>query len=132
MTGQSQIDIERPSSVVVDEQLIRDDDASDPTLQPSSFAAEPSVLAPEIIEALREVPSYGLGPDEVKAYRFLISSDNGRRLTSFLRLPKTLRRDWLLMEIKASHANLPVQLFMHVLQGLSQDCFRSYHMTRSV
>jgi hypothetical protein len=61
----------------------------------------PMLQASEIFEALREIPNYGLGPDEVKAYRIL-SNDNGRRLTSLLRLPKNIRKNWLLMEIKAS------------------------------
>jgi hypothetical protein len=57
-----------------------------------------------MFDALQEIPSYGLGPEEVKAYRIL-SSDNGRRLRSLLRLPKDLRKDLLVMEIKAADAN---------------------------
>jgi hypothetical protein len=57
-----------------------------------------------MFDALQEIPSYGLGPEEVKAYTIL-SSDNGRRLRSLLRLPKDLRKDWSLMEIKAADAN---------------------------
>jgi hypothetical protein len=70
----------------------------------------------------------------LKAYRILIcSDDDGRRLRSFLRLPKDLRKDWLLMEIKTSDANF----FLTALasdanwsnnsfccaSGPSQDCF---------
>jgi hypothetical protein len=105
LTGQIQVDNARPPAVVFDEQLIvRDDDSSNPMLQPSSFAEFASVQALlEMFEALQEIPSYGLGPDEVKAYRVL-NSDNGRRLRSLLRLPKDMKKNWLLMEIKASYA----------------------------
>jgi hypothetical protein len=108
LTRQIQMDRERPSADVVEEQLItRDDDSSSPTLQPSSFAEVASVQTLlEMFEALRDIPSYGLGPDEVKAYRILTSSDDdGRRLTFLSRLPKDLRKDWLLMEIEATDAN---------------------------
>jgi hypothetical protein len=108
LTRQIQMDHERPSADVVEEQLItRDDDSSSPTLQPSSFAEVASVQTLlEMFEALRDIPSYGLGPDEVKAYRILTSSDDdGRRLTFLSRLPKDLRKDWLLMEIEATDAN---------------------------
>jgi hypothetical protein len=105
LTGQIHVDNERPPAVAVDEQLIvRDDDSSNPMLRPSCFAELASAQAlQEMFEALQEIPSYGLGPDEVKAYRIL-NSDNGRRLRSLLRLPKDMRKDWLLMEIKASDA----------------------------
>jgi hypothetical protein len=98
LTGQIQIADERPPAVVADKQLIiRDDDSSNLMLQPSSFAELASVQALlEMFEALQEIPSYALaGPDEVKAYRIL-NCDNGRRLRSLLRLPKDLRKDWLL------------------------------------
>jgi hypothetical protein len=99
-TGQRQEDIEKPPPVIVDEQLIiEDDDDSNPT-KLASFA-EPSVQASEIFEAFQEIPSYGLDHDELKVYRIL-SRDNCRRFRSLLRLPKNLRKDWLLMEIKAS------------------------------
>ncbi|CAL5091832.1 unnamed protein product [Urochloa decumbens] len=97
LTGQSQVDIKRSPSVVVDVQPKGDGDASDPTLQPFSSALQAS----EIFEALQEIPSYGLGPDEVKAYRIL-SHNNGCRMISLLRLPKSLRKNWLLIEIKAN------------------------------
>jgi hypothetical protein len=99
------VDDERPPAVVVDEQLIvRDNNSSNPMLQPSSFAELASVQAlQEMFEALQEIPSYGLGTDKVKAYRIL-NSDNGHRLRSLLRLPKDMRKDWLLMQIKASYA----------------------------
>ncbi|CAL5091829.1 unnamed protein product [Urochloa decumbens] len=91
LTGQSQVDIERSPSVVVGVQPKGGGDASNQTVQAS-----------DIFEALQEIPSYGLlGPDEVKAYRILWSN-NGCRLRSLLRLPKSIRKDWLLIEIKDS------------------------------
>ena len=69
-------------------------------LEPSSSFAEPSEQASEFLEAFLEISRYGLDGDELlKAYRIL-SHDNGRRFRSLLRLPKDLRKDWLLMEIK--------------------------------
>ncbi|KAG2556128.1 hypothetical protein PVAP13_8NG061904 [Panicum virgatum] len=60
--------------------------------------------ASEIFEALEEIPSYGLDRDEMlKAYGIL-GHDKGRRFRSFLRLPLSSRKDWLLMEIRASKA----------------------------
>ena len=57
--------------------------------------------ASEIFEAFQEIPSYGLDHDEVKVY-IILSRDNCRRFKSLLRLLTNLRKDWLLMEIKAS------------------------------
>jgi len=58
----------------------------------------------EILAAFREIPSYGLAHgDMLKAY-LILSGDNGCRVRSLLRLPKNLRKDWLLMEIKADDA----------------------------
>ncbi|KAL6600292.1 hypothetical protein ACP70R_045092 [Stipagrostis hirtigluma subsp. patula] len=55
-----------------------------------------------ILAALEEIP--GLPRDDMlKAYSIL-SLDNGRRLIALLGLPVSLRKDWLLMEIKASEA----------------------------
>jgi hypothetical protein len=95
--------VERPPvAVVVDEQpLLGENDARNPTLEPSSSFAEPSEQASEFLEAFLEISRYGLDGDELKAYRIL-SHDNGRRFRSLLRLPENLRKDWLLMEIKAS------------------------------
>ncbi|XP_034569733.1 uncharacterized protein [Setaria viridis] len=96
--GQSQIDIER--SLV----QVRDDDASKSMLQSScKLSTEPAVQASEILAALQEIPSYGLDHDDMlkAAYRIL-SHGNGHRFRSLLSLPRNLRKDWLLMEIKAS------------------------------
>ena len=52
--------------------------------------------------ALEEIP--GLARDYMlKAYSILCNG-NGRRLKNLLGLPMHLRKDWLLMEIKASEA----------------------------
>jgi hypothetical protein len=64
---------------------------------------EPSDQASEIFEALLQISRYGLDGDELKAYSILVQ-DNGRLFRSLLRLPKNMRKDWLLMEIKASQA----------------------------
>jgi len=99
-TGQRQEDIERPPPVIVDEQLKREDDDGSNSTKLASFA-ESSGQASEIFEAFQEIPRYGLDHDELKVYRIL-NHDNCRRFRSLLRLPKNLRKDWLLMEIKAS------------------------------
>jgi hypothetical protein len=69
-----------------------------------STRTEPAAQASEILAAFQEIPSYGLARDDMlKAYAIL-SSDNGCRVRSLLRLPMKLRKDWLLMEIKADGA----------------------------
>jgi hypothetical protein len=56
-----------------------------------------------ILAALQEIP--GLDRDDMmKAYRILTHDDSGRRLRSLMGLPMDLRKDWVLMEIKASEA----------------------------
>ncbi|RCV37306.1 hypothetical protein SETIT_8G052100v2 [Setaria italica] len=91
----SQMDIEK----------LRAYDSRNSMLQSSckSFA-KPAVEASEILAALQDIPSYGLDRDDMlKAYSIL-SNDNGLRLRSLLGLPLNLRKDWLLMEIKAGDA----------------------------
>ena len=57
-----------------------------------------------ILAALQEIPNYGMDRDDMlKAYSIL-SCDNGWRFRYLLGLPKNLRKDWLLMEIKATKA----------------------------
>lgn len=57
----------------------------------------------EIFAALEEIPE--LFRDDLLRAHSLLCSDNGdRRFKSLLRLPMTLRKPWLLMEIKASEA----------------------------
>ncbi|CAN6374374.1 unnamed protein product [Urochloa humidicola] len=93
-TGQSRI--ESPPN-------LRDNDANNTAMQSScQTSAEPAVEAAEILAAHQELPSYGLDRDDLlKAYRILSQGD-GHRFRSLSMLPKNLRKDWLLMEIKAS------------------------------
>ncbi|CAL4994945.1 unnamed protein product [Urochloa decumbens] len=63
---------------------------------------EPVVQASEILTALQEIPSYGLDRDDMlKATCRILCHGNGRRFKTLLSLPPNLRKDWLLMEIKA-------------------------------
>jgi hypothetical protein len=61
--------------------------------------------ASAILAPLQEIPiNYGMDHDDMlKAYSIL-SRDNGWRFRYLLGLPKNLRKDWLLMEIKATKA----------------------------
>lgn len=71
-----------------------------------SKRTEPAVQAyDEILAAFPEIPSYGLARDDIlKAYAIL-SSGNGHRVRSlFKTIPKNMRKDWLLMEIKLDDA----------------------------
>ncbi|CAO2147935.1 unnamed protein product [Urochloa humidicola] len=56
-----------------------------------------------ILAALQEVPSLAR-EDVLKAYSILSHDSNGRRFRSLLGLPLSMRKDWLLMEIKTSEA----------------------------
>ncbi|CAL4994947.1 unnamed protein product [Urochloa decumbens] len=95
--AQSKVDAERS--------LVGDDDAGNSILLKSSCmsSGEPAVQASEMLAALQEIPSYGLGRDDMlkAAYRILCHG-NGRGFGTLLSLPPNLRKDWLLMEIKAS------------------------------
>ncbi|CAD6254443.1 unnamed protein product [Miscanthus lutarioriparius] len=56
-----------------------------------------------ILAVLQEIP--GLDRDDMmKAYRSLPHDDSGRRFRSLMGLPMDLRKDWVLMEVKASEA----------------------------
>ncbi|TVU26642.1 hypothetical protein EJB05_29196, partial [Eragrostis curvula] len=67
---------------------------------------DPAMQVSEVLMVFQEIPSYGLAHDDtLKAYSIL-SHDNGRRFKTLLKLPKSLRKDWLLMEIKASEARV--------------------------
>ncbi|RLM69972.1 hypothetical protein C2845_PM17G12390 [Panicum miliaceum] len=89
-----------PSPVVADE--MQTDDAGGSEERPSCRSpAEAATQLPAISAALQEIPSYGMDRDDMlKAYNIL-SQDNGRRLGSLLGIPKDLRKDWLLMQIKS-------------------------------
>ncbi|CAL4995034.1 unnamed protein product [Urochloa decumbens] len=91
-----------PSSpvAVIDETLINE--AGNSAGSSSKLTLEPAMQESAFMAAFLEIPRYGLERDNMlKAYGIL-SDDNGRRFRSLLRLPKNLRKDWLLMEIKAS------------------------------
>nr|TKV99707.1 hypothetical protein SEVIR_8G061050v2 [Setaria viridis] len=69
-------------------------------MQASKAAASPEAT---ILTALEEIP--GLDPDDMlKAYRILSYDDSGRRFRSLMRLPMSLRKDFVLLEIKGSEA----------------------------
>ena len=53
--------------------------------------------------ALQEIPRLDRD-DMLKAYRILTHDDSGRRFRSLMGLPMDLRKDCVLMEIKASEA----------------------------
>ncbi|CAN6380746.1 unnamed protein product [Urochloa humidicola] len=102
-TGQSHI--EKPQMAIVDEQVGEDYDANNLALQSSCQpSAEPTVQASEILAALQEIPTYGLDDDMLKAAHRFLSHGNGHRFRCLLRQMTNLRKDWLLMEIKASEA----------------------------
>ncbi|KAJ1256507.1 hypothetical protein BS78_K012200 [Paspalum vaginatum] len=90
-----------PSLVVaVDEPV--PNEAGDSARSSSSKFSEPAALqVSAFLEAFQEIQSYGLDRDDMlKAYSIL-SQDNSRWFICLLGLPKNLRKDWLLMEIKA-------------------------------
>ncbi|TVU26639.1 hypothetical protein EJB05_29193, partial [Eragrostis curvula] len=78
---------------------------NDISIQESRKAVvDAAMKASEVLEVFQEIPSYGFNHDDVlKAIRIL-SHDSGRRFKSLLELPKSMRKDWLFMEIKASEA----------------------------
>ncbi|CAL4982150.1 unnamed protein product [Urochloa decumbens] len=93
-----------PSSpiVVIDEPQAND--AGSLALSSSKSSAKASIMQLSVVlAAFLEIQSYGLDQDDIlKAYTIL--SHDGRRLKSFLGLPNNLRKDWLLVEIKATEA----------------------------
>ncbi|CAN6374480.1 unnamed protein product [Urochloa humidicola] len=65
-----------------------------------STAASPEAM---ILAALEEIP--GLNRDDLlKAYRILSHDGSGRRFRSLMGLPTHLRKDCVLLEIRASEA----------------------------
>ncbi|TVU00907.1 hypothetical protein EJB05_53638, partial [Eragrostis curvula] len=63
-------------------------------------AVDAAMQLSEILATFQEIPNYH---DVLKAINIL-SHGQGRRIKALLELPISLRRDWLLMEIKASEA----------------------------
>ncbi|TVT99927.1 hypothetical protein EJB05_54668, partial [Eragrostis curvula] len=67
-------------------------------------SVDSAMQASDVLALFQEIPTYGLAEDDVvKAYSIL-SHDNGHRFKALSELPISLRKDWLLMEIKASEA----------------------------
>ncbi|CAL4982226.1 unnamed protein product [Urochloa decumbens] len=86
-------DSEPPPLVIANQQLT---DAN----SSNSNAASPEET---ILAVLHDIS--GLDREEMlRAYSILIHDQNGRRLRALVALPMTLRKDWLLMEIKTSEA----------------------------
>ncbi|KAL6653275.1 hypothetical protein ACP70R_008853 [Stipagrostis hirtigluma subsp. patula] len=101
-----------PPLVANVKQKLRHNDRNPPLMQSSwmpsmkPMEASTKVLAsPEetILATLEEIPGLAL-EDMLKAYSLLGHDRNGRRFRSLLGLPLSLRKAWLLMEIKASEA----------------------------
>ncbi|KAJ1262069.1 hypothetical protein BS78_09G079100 [Paspalum vaginatum] len=92
-----------PSSpgVAVDEPAGNDVGDSAPSSSINK-SAEPDLQGSAILEAFQDIPSYDFDRDDMLKAYIILSQDNGRRLTSLVRLPKNLRKDWLSMEIKAT------------------------------
>ncbi|CAO2145759.1 unnamed protein product [Urochloa humidicola] len=91
-----------PSSPIVVIEEVLTNDAGNSAWSSCKLSDEPALQGSEFLEAFLEISRYGFNRDYIlKAYSIL-SDDNGRRFRSLLGLPKNLRKDWLLMEIKAS------------------------------
>lgn len=71
---------------------------------PSKMPIDPAVQGSEILAVFHEIPSYGFAHGDVLKAISILSSDTGRRFKTLLKLPMSMRKDWLLMEIKASEA----------------------------
>ncbi|CAL4989305.1 unnamed protein product [Urochloa decumbens] len=83
-----------PPPLVITNQQLTDANSS------NSNAASPEET---ILAVLHDIS--GLDREEMlRAYSILIHDQNGRRLRALVALPMTLRKDWLLMEIKTSEA----------------------------
>ncbi|KAJ1274671.1 hypothetical protein BS78_05G079600 [Paspalum vaginatum] len=90
-----------PSPAVAVDELMPNE-AGDSARSSSTKSSEPAAMqVSAFLAAFQEIQSYGLDRDDMlKAYSIL-SQDGSRRFISLLGLPKNLRKDWLLMEIKA-------------------------------
>ncbi|CAL4994944.1 unnamed protein product [Urochloa decumbens] len=82
------------------ESKISDDDTSNVMLQSScKLSEEPVEQESEILAALQEILDRD---DMLKAIYRILCHGNDRRLGTLLSLQKNMRKDWLLMEMKAS------------------------------
>ncbi|TVU26629.1 hypothetical protein EJB05_29183, partial [Eragrostis curvula] len=69
-----------------------------------NLSIDPAMQASKILTVFQQTICYGLAHHDIlKAYNFL-SHDNGRRFKALSELPISLRKEWLLMEIKAGEA----------------------------
>ncbi|TVT97293.1 hypothetical protein EJB05_57469, partial [Eragrostis curvula] len=99
--------IERP--VIVDELQTEDASSNNTELSSSSISSIKPVQAlkaasPAVIFAALEQIAGLADEDLLKAYRILCHDSNGRRFESLLGLPMSLRKQWVLLEIKATEA----------------------------
>ncbi|CAN6374478.1 unnamed protein product [Urochloa humidicola] len=74
-------------------------ESSDAALQPSNTASPKAM----ILATLEEIPGLDRN-DMLKAYRILSHDDSDRRFRSLMGLPMNLRKNCVLLEIKASEA----------------------------
>ncbi|CAL4995036.1 unnamed protein product [Urochloa decumbens] len=108
-TSKAAADMETAMVNLKKEQLIITDGCSNSVRRQSSTIspAVPNVAFPvaAILLALQDIPGLAR-EDMLKAYSILVhdSNSNGCRLRALLALRMSLRKDWLLMEIKASEA----------------------------
>ncbi|KAJ1256506.1 hypothetical protein BS78_K012100 [Paspalum vaginatum] len=63
---------------------------------------EPGLQLSAILAVFQEMASYGLDRDDMLKACSILRQNDGRRFRSLLRVPKNLRKDWLLMEINAT------------------------------
>lgn len=64
------------------------------------------MLLSEVLMVFQEISSYGLASDDALKVYIILSHDNGRRFKALLELPRRLRKEWLLIEIKANETGL--------------------------
>ncbi|CAN6362421.1 unnamed protein product [Urochloa humidicola] len=81
---------------------VRTDDVGSSAQSPCKTCGEPAMQVSTFLDAFKEIDTYGLARDDMAKVYSIVSGDNCRRFKSLLRLPMNLRKDWLLMEIKAS------------------------------
>ncbi|CAO2147924.1 unnamed protein product [Urochloa humidicola] len=91
-----------PSSPVFVIDEVQRDNAGNSVRSSCKSSSEPAIQDSAIMAAFREIPRYGLDHDDMLKAYIILSEDNGRMLRSLLGLPKNLRKDWLLVEIKST------------------------------
>ena len=98
-TAHPRFPVVRSSTVIVNEEQeqLREDGRN------LKAAAAASAEETTILAVLQEIPGLAR-EDMLKAYSILSHDSNGHRFRSLLGLPVSLRKDWLLMEIKTIEA----------------------------